>query len=232
MKYLFVMAHPDDEADVGGMIWRLSTEGNEIAVAVTVGKVEARRNLSNTLEQEEQASMELLGVCKVYHADFPNIRTNTVPHLDMVEFIVGCIRDFGAEVVVTHHTADVNIDHVMTGKAAMSAINHLYRFQPMSQSQQTDNYVFRLRMFLLCETAGATEWAINSSLNRFQPNYYVEIGEEGLRRKMHAHYMYKGVMRQFPHPQSNEVYAGLAAFRGSQCGCRYAEAYECVFQTL
>ena len=32
MRYLFVIAHPDDEADVGGTIYKLSHSGHEIAV--------------------------------------------------------------------------------------------------------------------------------------------------------------------------------------------------------
>jgi signal transduction histidine kinase len=53
LKYLFVMAHPDDEADLGGTIWRLFKCGHQVAVAIVVGKVSARRNLSETLETEE-----------------------------------------------------------------------------------------------------------------------------------------------------------------------------------
>lgn len=62
MRYLFVMAHPDDEADVGGTIYKLGKQGHDVAVAILVGKAAARRNLSSKLQQEEQASMDLLGV--------------------------------------------------------------------------------------------------------------------------------------------------------------------------
>jgi len=42
---------------------------------------------------------------------------------------------------------------------------------------------------------------------------------------------YKGVMRQFPHPRSEKAIEGLAAYRGVQSGCCYAEAFECVLRT-
>lgn len=220
MRYLFVMAHPDDEADVGGTIYTLTKKCHEVAVAILVGKVAARRNLSGNLEQEEQASMQMLGVSKVYHADFPNIKLNIVPHLELVQFIEGCIEDWGAEAIVTHHVADVNIDHSVTGTAAMAACRLFQR----------KTGIPRLRLFMMAETTAATEWALNSSANRFTPNYFVEIGEEGVAKKIAAHAVYEGVMRSYPHPQSSEVFEGLAAYRGSQCGCNYAEAFECVFR--
>ena len=221
MKYLFIMAHPDDEADVGGTIYKLTHSGHEVAVAIMVGKAEARRNLSEELDKEEKASMDLLGVSKVYHADFPNIKTNTVPHLELVQFIESCIKDWQAEAIVTHHSADVNIDHAITSEAAIAACRLF---------QRTDG-VPRLRQLLFCETAGATEWALDSSKNRFMPNFFVEIGREGLEIKLQAHSLYSGVPRPYPHSYSKECYEGLAAYRGVQCGCNYAESFQCVFRS-
>ena len=89
----------------------------------------------------------------------------------------------------------------------------------------------KLRLLLIAETAYATEWALDSAKNRFTPNYFVEIGEEGLEKKKEAHAVYEGVMRPYPHPESREVYEGLAAYRGAQAGLKYAEAFECVFRS-
>ena len=37
-------------------------------------------------------------------------------------------------------------------------------------------------------------------------------------------------MRPFPHPRSAHVLEGLAAYRGGQSGCNYAEAFQVVFR--
>jgi hypothetical protein len=37
-------------------------------------------------------------------------------------------------------------------------------------------------------------------------------------------------MRDFPHPRSEEILKGLAAYRGGQAGLRYAEGFQVVFQ--
>ena len=62
------------------------------------------------------------------------------------------------------------------------------------------------------------------------PNYCVEIGKEGIELKIKALSANKGVMRPYPHPRSTEALEGLAAYRGAQAGCNYAEAFECAFK--
>lgn len=218
MKCLFVLAHPDDEIDVGGTIYKWSRLGYDIAVAIMVGKANARRNLSDNLFIEEQKSMNILGVSKVYHADFPNIKMNTVEYSELAKYVEKCILDWKANIIVTHHSSDVNIDHVITSKVVIDVLGEI------RLKETTSN----INTILFCESAGATEWALDSSKNRFLPNYYVEITKEELLNKLEAHNSYVGVPRNYPHPYSKEAYKGLAYFRGSQCGFEYAEAYKCV----
>ena len=221
MNYLLVVAHPDDEClGAGATIHKLVRAGNPVAVATMASQAAARVNLSSTLAEEQARAFEILGIGKAYAADFPNIKMNAVPHLELVQFIEGCIQDFGAEVIITHHPCDTNIDHAITSGAAQAAA-HLF---------QRREGVPALRELRYMETASATEWSLDSSLNRFMPNHYVEIGEEGLEVKLRALACYKGVMRPYPHPRSAEALRGLAAWRGAQAGCLYAEAFETVFR--
>ena len=75
-----------------------------------------------------------------------------------------------------------------------------------------------------------TEWSINTAENRFAPNTFVEIGEDGVNVKLEALSAYKGVMRPFPHPRSEKAIEGLAAYRGAQSGRNFAEAFDCVLR--
>lgn len=220
MNYLFVVAHPDDEVlGAGATIEKLVSQGHKVAVAIMSGHAAARKNLSDTLAEDEANAMKIMGVDKVYHADFPNIKMNTVPHLDLVKFIESCIDDWKAEAIFTHHPSDVNIDHQETSNAAIAACRLF---------QRTDN-VPKLHMFAYMEVLSSTEWSLNSADNRFTPNYFVEVGKEGIDTKIEALSAYTGVMRPFPHPRSKEAIEGLAAYRGAQSGCSYAEAFESVF---
>ena len=223
MNYLFVVAHPDDEVlGAGATIEKLVSQGHKVAVAIMSGHAAARKNLSDTLAEDEAKAMEIIGVDKVYHADFPNIKMNTVPHLDLVKFIEGCIDDWKAEAIFTHHPSDVNIDHQETSNAAIAACRLF---------QRTDN-VPKLRMFAYMEVLSSTEWSLNSAENRFAPNYFVEVGIEGIQSKIEALSAYNGVMRPYPHPRSKEAIEGLAAYRGAQSGSSYAEAFETVFVSV
>lgn len=223
MNYLFVVSHPDDEVlGAGATIYRLIRQGDRVGVCILSGGAEARADRSETLALDEQRAMDILGVEKTYHADFPNIKMNVVPHLELVQFIEAAIEDFGADAVFTHHPSDTNIDHTVTGKAAGAAARLFQRKAGVPP----------LRKFAYMEVPSSTEWSLDSEANRFWPNYYVEIGKEGVRKKIEALRAYKGVMRDYPHPRSAEALTGLAAYRGSQVGCEYAEAFECVLERV
>lgn len=81
------------------------------------------------------------------------------------------------------------------------------------------------------EVPSSTEWSLNTAENRFSPNFFVEVGEEGVRKKIEVLGAYAGVMRPYPHPRSEKAIGGLAAYRGAEAGCDYAEAFECAFRS-
>lgn len=220
MNYLIVVAHPDDEVlGAGATIHKLIEEGNRVAVATMANHAAARTNISATLSDDQEKAFSIIGVEKAYSADFPNIKMNTVPHLELVQFIESCIEDWGAESIFTHHPSDTNNDHVMTSYAAQAA----------SRLFQRKEGVPSLKQFIYMEVPSSTEWSLDSSSNRFSPNMFVEIGKDGVDVKLRALEAYTGVMRPYPHPRSEEAITGLAAYRGVQAGCNYAEAFENVF---
>lgn len=221
MNYLVVVAHPDDEVlGAGATIHKLIKSGNKVAVCVMSNRATARVNISDTLANDEKEAFNIIGVDKSYIADFPNIKMNTIAHIELVQFIERCIVDFQADAIITHHPSDTNNDHVITSYATQAASRLFQR--------RTD--IPELKLFLYMEVPSSTEWSFDSSANRFLPNYFVEIGKEGIVVKLEALKAYKGVMRPYPHPRSREAIEGLAAYRGVQSGCNYAEAFECVFR--
>lgn len=223
MNYLVVVAHPDDEVlGAGATIHKLISEGHNVAVAIMVSQAAARKGLSSTLSDDEAKALSIIGVKKTYHASFPNIKMNTVSHLELVQFVESCIEDWNAEVIVTHHPSDTNNDHIQTSYAVQAACRLF---------QRRDNLP-ALKEVLYMEVLSSTEWSLDTSANHFTPNYFVEVGKEGVELKLKALSEYKGVMRPYPHPRSNEALEGLAAYRGVQAGCNYAEAFECAFRRI
>lgn len=223
MNYLVVVAHPDDEVlGAGATIHKFISAGHKVAVAIMVSQASARKDLSSTLSSDEEEALKILGVEKTYHASFPNIKMNTVPHLELVQFVESCIADWNADAIITHHPSDTNNDHVNTSYAVQAACRLF---------QRRDNIPV-LKELLYMEVPSSTEWSFDTSANRFAPNYFVEIGKAGVAIKIKALSAYKGVMRSYPHPRSVEALEGLAAYRGVQAGCNYAEAFECAMRRV
>ena len=69
MKYLFVVAHPDDEIlGAGGMIYSLIKKGNEVYICFMCSKAEARSNIKGETSIRDQAvkSLSVMGVEEKY----------------------------------------------------------------------------------------------------------------------------------------------------------------------
>lgn len=225
MNYLIVVAHPDDEVlGAGASIYKLSHEGNVVDVCIMSTQANARafRPKDDELNDDLNSSSEYLGIHNRYEGSFPNIEMNTVPHLQLVQFIEKAIVASDADVVITHHPADTNNDHMHTSMACQAAVR---LFQRRAE-------VKPLKALWFMEVPSATEWSVNSALAKFTPNTFVEVGKESVDAKIKALSMYRGVMRPYPHPRSEEALTGLAAYRGSQSGCNYAEAFECVINRI
>lgn len=225
MKYLLVVAHPDDEVlGAGASMWKWSHGGDTVYVAImcTEAKARAFRPGDEELDSDMNESTDFLGVNKKYEATFPNIEMNTVPHLKLVQFIESAIKESEPDIIITHHPADTNNDHLQTSMACQEAIR-LFQRRPD---------VKRVKEFWYMEVPSCSEWAINNAMSLFRPNCYVEVGKEGVDAKIKALSMYRGVMRPYPHPRSAEYITGLAAMRGGQWGQNYSESFEVVLRAF
>ena len=220
-----VVAHPDDEVlGAGASIYKWTRKGDVVDVCImcTEAKARAFRPDDKELDDDTHAALSYIGVNKEYEGSFPNIEINTVPHLKLVQFIEKAIVESQPDIVITHHPADTNNDHLQTSMACQEAIR-LFQRRPE---------VTPLKEFWYMEVPSCTEWALNTAMNRFQANMWVEVNKEGIDAKVKALSMYRGVMRPYPHPRSEETLYGLAAYRGSQSGCYYAEAFELVLRRV
>lgn len=225
MNYLLVVAHPDDEVlGAGASIYKWTKNGDKVDVCIMCTEAKARtfRPDDKELNNDLNASATYLGIDDKYEGTFPNIEMNIVPHIQLVQFIEKAILESKADIVITHHPADTNNDHLQTSMACQEAIR-LFQRRPEVKPIQEMWYM---------EVPSSTEWALNTSMNRFQPNIFVEVGKEGVEAKIKALSMYRGVMRPYPHPRSNEAIEGFAAYRGCQAGCNFAEAFEVVLRRI
>lgn len=226
MNVLVVAAHPDDEVlGCGGTIARHASQGDDVNVAF-LGEGITSRSLERTKAMDEQKRLlreatskasEILGVKETVHFDFPDNRMDSVDLLEVVKVIEACIDRFSPNVIYTHHAGDLNIDHVITAKAVVTAT------RPLSRYLVPDLYAFEL--------LSSSEWAFGLHAEVFRPNLFIDI-ENHLDSKIRGMSCYQSEIASFPHPRSPEAIKALAMRRGSQAGLKAAEAFILVRKIL
>ena len=223
---LAVVAHPDDDIlGFGGTAFRLAKRGHRVRAAILCGDVTARahRPPDDDLVADMRRATALVGMDEPILGDFPNIRMNTVDHLDLVQFVEAAIVETQATRIFTLHPADLNDDHRQVSQAAQAA----------ARLAQRRADVPALQSLHFMEVLSSTDWSFRGSgVDGFAPDAFFEVGEEGVDIKLEALKCYRDVMRPYPHPRSPEAVRGLAALRGGQSGVEHAEAFQTAFLNL
>jgi LmbE family N-acetylglucosaminyl deacetylase len=220
MKALIVIAHPDDEVlGCGATGASLADEGWAVRACIMSASVDARggRPSDANLAADIDRAQDILGFGAPILGAFPNIRLNVVPHIELVQFVEKALVESGASVVFTHHPADVNDDHLQTSRACQAAIRLFQRRAGVP----------RIERLFFCEILSATDWSL-PGIPQFTPDTFIDASP-GMQRKLKALHAYRGVVRDPPHPRSEQVLRGLGHYRGGQCGFQEAEAFQTAF---
>lgn len=225
MNVLAVVAHPDDEMlGCGATLRKLANEGHRIFTCVLCSQADARHGRPE-LERFREVTLSaerVLGIGESLKYDFPNIRFNTVPHLDIVQAIEAAIVRFRPEWIFAHHPGDLNVDHRVAYDATMAAMM-------LPQRLSTDLPPTLVRKALLFEVPSSTDWAPPLS-TAFRPNCFFDI-DATLEDKLRALDAFEGALKPLPHSRSRENIRHLAHLRGGQVGVTAAEAF-CVVREL
>lgn len=218
MNVLAVVAHPDDEVlGCGGTLYRLSQAGHSVYAAVLCGDAEARVDRPANFGSYAAEAARLVGVQEALYLDFPNIRFNVIPHIELVQAIEEAIVRFRAEWIFTHHPSDLNVDHRVCYEATTAAAM-------LPQRQSRDLPTSMVRRIMLCEIPSSTDWAPPSASVPFQPNAFMDISST-IDQKLAALKYFQGAMKPFPHSRSLENVRHLAYLRGAAVGLEAAEAF-------
>ena len=222
MSTLVIAAHPDDEVlGCGGTIAKRSAAGEAVFIVILgegmTSRTERREDADpaavNTLHARSAEVAELLGARDLFMFSLPDNRFDTVPMLEVVKHIEQLIGRLQPSVVYTQHGGDLNIDHVVTYRATLTATRPV----PGSPVQTVYSY----------EVASSTEWAFDAFSPRFTPQVFEDITET-LDTKIRAMQTYESEARAFPHPRAPEALRARATALGAQIGVTAAEAFAVV----
>ena len=213
-RVLVLAAHPDDEVlGMGGTIaLHAAVRGDEVRiVCVTDGSStqypgdEALRERKN--DEARRAAREL-GVEDYVHLDLPDMRLDTIPHVEVNRVVEEHVLGFRPEVVYTPHP-DVNRDHC----ALFDSVSVATRPIPSQP----------VRRVLTYAPTSSTEWT-PAARNWFVPNWFVDVTET-IERKLAAFACYETERRDYPHPRSERALRAHAEFFGASVGCECAEPF-------
>jgi LmbE family N-acetylglucosaminyl deacetylase len=153
---------------------------------------------------------KILGAHEPEFARFPDNRCDQIPLLDIIKKIEQVIQRIKPKIVYTHNGSDLNIDHVLTFKAVLTAC------RPVAGASVKKIYAF--------ETLSSTEWSPLGIATPFYPTRFVDIAAfEDI--KMKALTVYASEMKAFPDARSLEAVKALGRLRGAQVGVLAAEAF-------
>lgn len=221
-KILVIAAHPDDEVlGCGGTIAKKALfEKSTIEVLILSKGVKSRSNILKNINKDIKNNIQsafksnkLLGVKKTEILDFPDNEFDTVSLLKITKEIEKRIYKFKPNVVFTHFSGDLNIDHQITNRAVLIATRPLNK-----------NIVNKIYGFEICSS---TDWSFNINKHSFAPNHYEDITRT-IKKKILALKFYSKEMRKFPHSRSYENLINLSKFRGATVFKRNAEAFEVI----
>lgn len=222
-RVLIIAAHPDDEVlGCGGTIARLADKGHHVYIGIIGEGLTSRYKqrehadsvLVKDLQDRSRQVAQLLGAKDIFLHDFPDNRFDTVPLLEVIKLIEKLVGIVRPQVVYTHHGGDLNIDHMITHRAVLTAT------RPATGCKVKKIYAF--------EVPSSTEWAFGQFALTFRPNVFVDISDT-IEAKVQAMQLYESEVQPFPHPRSIKNLKIIAQRWGSNVGLNTAEAFELIY---
>lgn len=213
-RVLVVAAHPDDEAlGCGGTIAQHVSQGDEVHLVFMTDGVKSRSSTTKQdLDQRNHSMLRaksILGYHSFQSLGFDDNSMDSGSVLQIIQKLEPIVSSAKAEIVYTHHSNDLNVDHRMTHEAVLTCC------RPDPSCVVKEIYGF--------EVVSSTDWAIPDRAP-FLPNMFVNIGRF-LSQKLESLKAYGDEMRPSPHSRSLEHAEVLARHRGLSVGVEAAEAF-------
>lgn len=211
---VLIAPHPDDETlGAGGTIAKFAESGSNISVLIVSGHLPPIYKAKEFEKTKKEAllAFDKLGVHNFKFLKIPATTVHRYPTAELNKKILDFINNYKPEMVLIPF-CDRHIDHRTIFDSAVVACRPIKSYSP--------------KIVLAYETISETHWNVPGVEPSFNPEFYINI-DKTLKKKISALEKYKS---QLKNNESRSLAAtkALAKFRGSQNGCKYAEAFKVI----
>lgn len=219
---LIIVAHPDDETiAMGGTIKKHSLEGDIIKVISLTNGEDSRKNFKpNQIDIRKKAAIKSSKILGFEWLSMHNFKDNSLDSYPLLEIIQTLEEDkikFYPDLIYTHCSKDLNIDHRITLEAVLTV------FRPVPNEKSVE-----IRLF---EVASSTDYGSELVTGQFLPNLFIDVSKFWKFKKS-ALNCYKKELRKYPHSRSLDGIENLSKLRGNQIGRLQSEAFQILRKIL
>lgn len=216
-KIIYISVHPDDETlGCGGTILRTTDWGYDVYwLNITSHNLEDSENTQHNRDNIIAKVGDVYNFKEIINFKYPDQHLDTVSLLSIISEISNTFQKIKPDIIFIPNRSDVHSDHRISFDSIIAASKNFRA--PFTKG------------IYMYETLSETEFAPALAENAFIPNTFVDITDY-IDKKIEIMKLYDTEIMPDPLPRSVHAIKGLAAFRGSRIGVRFAEAFMCIFQ--
>jgi len=218
-KVLLVCAHPDDEAYGLGatLTYMIYTKKWDVTLLTFTDGVNCKEDNPDDIKKCLNKSCKQLGIKDQIHFRLRDQELETYPLEELIADIQYEINSLRPELVLTHNSTDLNLDHRIIFEATMVAC------RPKLHSPVKEIWTY--------ETPSSTNWGFGE-FGSFEPNIFISHIRRAITNKIDAIKCYPNELEMHPNARSIEAVKTLCRYRGTTVGVKYAEAFKLIRKTI
>ena len=218
-KVLLVCAHPDDEAyGLGATLsYMCYTKKWDVTLLTFTDGVNCIEDNPNDIKKYLNKSCKQLGIKEHIGFRLRDQGLETYPMDELIADVQYEVNSLRPELVLTHNSTDLNLDHRIIFEATMVAC----RPKPNSPVKEVWSY----------ETPSSTNWGFGE-FGSFEPNLFVPAIQRAVTNKIDAIKCYPNELEYTPNARSPQGVNSLCKYRGTTIGVEYAEAFKLIRKTI
>ena len=221
---LILAPHADDEVlGAGGLIARLRAEGERVVIAVMTRRQAETPPVASSAGRDVQGEARAAAAVLDAEIRFEDLAAVALDHLPAWKTnaaVHAVVEDVRPRQLLVPFAHDLHRDHAAIAYAGAVAARP---YLPLGGSVQR---------VLAYETLSETHLSPPGLQRAFEPNVFVDIGTEGLSRKLEAMRCYATQLQSEHLPRSIRGLTALATLRGAHIGVEAGEAFMLLHERL